>query len=75
MAEAKITEKSVSYSIGVKANIGNYQSVDAHWSESEKWDVSGLTPDEADALREERLSAIRPRLEANALAFLEENGK
>ena len=56
------TELSVSYSIGTKVNIGNYESVDTHLSRSEKYDVTGLSPEEIDKLWHTRYQALHDDL-------------
>lgn len=57
--EPKLTEMTVSYSVGVKANLGNYESADTHLSRTERWDVSGLTEDGASTFYNERYEALR----------------
>ncbi len=39
---AETTEINVSYSVGLKVNLGNYESADFHLSESHRIDVSDL---------------------------------
>lgn len=51
-----LTEIRLSYSIGMKVNIGNYESVDVHISQSETHDVSET---EADPLRQERYLLLK----------------
>lgn len=58
----KQTELSVSYSVGVKANIGNYESTDVHLSKSEKWDVADLNDEAIGELYTARLEAINVEL-------------
>jgi hypothetical protein len=58
----KMTEARVSYSTGVKANIGNYESADAHLSESETWDVSDIDPEDVEAFVAARLRTLKLRL-------------
>lgn len=48
--KAKQTELSTSYSVGMKVNIGNYQSVDVHVSERRTFDVSALDSEEIESL-------------------------
>lgn len=61
----KQTEVRVTYSTGVKCNIGNYESADAHLSEGETWDVSDLdTQAEVDAFVGDRLAVLKERLMA-----------
>lgn len=62
--EPKLTEISVSYSVGVKANLGNYESADVHLSRTERWNVEGLTADGATALYDARYGEIREELGA-----------
>lgn len=56
--DPKMIEVSVSVSYGVKANLGNYESGDAHVSRSEKWDVAGLTSEQIDAFWSERYRVL-----------------
>lgn len=58
----KLQEITVNYSVGVKANLGNYESGDAHVSRTEKWDVSDLTIKKADEFYVERYMALRDEL-------------
>ncbi len=63
----KQLELTVSYSLGVKANLGNYESGDAHISKTEKWDVSDLKDDEIVAFESARYVELHkllgPRIE------------
>jgi len=56
------TEMSVSYSIGTKVNIGNYESVDVHFSRSEKYDTTGLSKAAIDELWNVRYQALHDEL-------------
>lgn len=71
----KQTELNVSYSVGIKANIGNYESADNHYSRSEKWDVSDIEVDEIDALYQERFEALQAELDAKATEFYKNTSK
>lgn len=55
-------EINISVSYGVKANLGNYESADAHVSKSEKWSTEGMTLEESDALYQERFAALRAEM-------------
>jgi hypothetical protein len=55
-------ELRISYSIGTKVNIGNFESVDFHLSESESYDVTGMTVSEVEAFWNEREEALHERL-------------
>lgn len=52
------TKLSINYSVGVKANIGNYENASVHVSRSEEYDVDGMTREEIDSLYEERYAAL-----------------
>lgn len=58
-ASAKPVELSVSYSMGVTVNLGNYESGRADIIRAEKWDVTGMTPTEVTELYEERLKLLK----------------
>lgn len=58
----KLREITVSYSVGMKANIGNYESADAHMSRTERWDVSGMTIEKAGDLYNARMHQIEQEL-------------
>ncbi|MDE2104785.1 MAG: hypothetical protein KGL39_46540 [Patescibacteria group bacterium] len=64
---------SVNYSVGVKVNIGNYESTDGHFWRSETWDVAALSQDEIDAFYQERLQAIKNELDGAVTSFYEES--
>ena len=56
---AKQTELTVSYSLGLKAQIVKYElSQDVHVSRTEKWDVSDLNAEEVEALYADRYSFL-----------------
>lgn len=54
-----LTEVSISFSFGTKMNLGSYESADVHVSRSERWDVSGLGDEAAQALYDERYNALQ----------------
>lgn len=65
MATAPIqTELSVNYSAGTKVNIGNYESIDAHVSRSERYNVEGLSPEAIDQFYAERYEALQKEVGA-----------
>lgn len=55
-------EITVSYSIGTKVNIGNYENVDVHVAESEKYDVTGMSVAEIEEFWGERYQKLHDRL-------------
>lgn len=57
-----MVEMNVNYSIGTKVNIGNYESVDVHISETEKYNVEGFSQAEIDDFWGERYAALHERL-------------
>lgn len=56
------TELTVSYSIGTKVNLGNYESADVHLSETERWDVRGMSPLEIDQFATDRYLSLHSKL-------------
>jgi hypothetical protein len=65
VAEPKQTEVSISYSYGIKANMGQstYESADIHVSRSERWDVTGMTPEEVALHWGRRFEAIQSEVD------------
>lgn len=57
--QPKIVQIGVSYTVGFKANLGDFESADVRISRDEKWDVSDLTADEAKKLWNERFSSMK----------------
>lgn len=62
MPTPKQTELSVNYSVGVKANLGDYENANVMLSRSERWDTSGMTPEEIDAFYLDRYEKLREEL-------------
>lgn len=67
MASAKqpqptLTEIVINYNVGVKANLGNYESSNASVFKTEKWNVEGMSPEAADQFWRERYQALHAEL-------------
>ena len=60
---AQLTELSINYSLGLRANLGNWEHADIHVSRSEKWDVAGMAPNDVDDLFEARRRALKELLD------------
>ncbi len=60
----KQTEARVSYSVGMKINVGNYQSVDIHFSEAETFNVEDLSDEQIAAFTDERRAGLQERIDA-----------
>jgi len=60
-----LKEVSVSYSYALKANLGQgtYESADVHISRSERFDVTGMTQEQADWLWNERYEALKGQVD------------
>lgn len=56
-------EKRLSYSIGMKINVGNYQSVDVHLSESTAFSTEGLSQDDIDIETEQEYKVLREKVD------------
>lgn len=52
----------VSYSVGMKVNLGNYESCDLHLSEAHEYDTTGMSDKEIEDFRDETRSSIAQRL-------------
>lgn len=63
-AEPKLVELGVSYSYSIKADMGRYENATCHITRSEKWDVTGLSLDDASALWRERHDAQKEEVDA-----------
>ena len=59
-----LSEITVSYSVGVKANLGNYESGDCHLSRTEKWDVRGMDEQAASEFANTRYSVLKEELDS-----------
>jgi hypothetical protein len=57
------TKLIVTFSTGMKSNIGNFESVDSHVIRGEEWDVTGLDPHAIDRLWTERYGRIKEQLD------------
>jgi hypothetical protein len=57
------TEVRVSYSVGAKINVGNYQNIDIHVSETETWNVESETQEAIDTLSQTRYNDLKQRLD------------
>jgi hypothetical protein len=58
----KQTEVSITYSVSCRVNLGNYEHSDAFISKGERYDVTGLTPEEVEAFYQERYAALHDEL-------------
>lgn len=73
VVKPKQTELSVSYSVGVKAQIVKYElTADAHVSRSEKFNVEGMTPEQVAVFYDERYTALKLDLDARISAEYDE---
>lgn len=69
----KQTEVKISYSLGAKLNMGNYEMVDIHVSESETWSVEDLPPEEnVETLSRLRYEVLKERVSARVQADVDE---
>jgi len=59
------TEVRVSYSYGIKANLGqgSYESADIHVSKSETWNVEGVATARVDKLWQDRYDALKEEID------------
>lgn len=60
---AQLTELSINYSLGLRANLGNWEHADIHVSRAERWDVTGMNPEDVDDLFEARRRALKELLD------------
>lgn len=72
----KLTEVSVSYSIGVKCNmdrfekgkrVNTYESSDYHFSKTERYDVTGVDEIEVAKFCDERYALLKEELDDKAM--------
>lgn len=59
-----LVEIAVNYNVGVKANLGNYETASASLSKTEKWNVEGMSFDEANQFWHKRYQALHQELGA-----------
>ena len=64
--QPKRTEISVSYSYGIKANLGQgtYENADVHISKRETWNVEGMAAARVDKLWSDRFEALKEEIDA-----------
>lgn len=60
---AELTELSINYSLGLRANLGNWEHADIHVSRSEKWNVEGMSTSDVDDLFEARKRHLKEVLD------------
>lgn len=69
---SETTEIKVTYSVGIKVNLGNYESADFHLSEGHTLDVTGMSDEdiaaEADRVRVEIAKRLGDEAVARAMA-------
>lgn len=68
----QLIEKRISYSVGAKINLGNYESGDVHVSESETWNVSEMDADLVDDYIAGCYAQLRQRVDERANAEIAE---
>lgn len=59
----KLEKLEISYQLGIKANLGNFESGDIHVARSETWDVEGMSQEDIDALYEARRRELKTELD------------
>ena len=71
-----MTEVRVSYSMGVKCNIGDYESADYHVSEAETWVIPEGTDDHlVQEFVDSRRAALEEKIDARVFAKYGETSK
>ena len=71
--EPVLTEVTVSYSVGVKAQLVKYElTSDSHLSRTERWSVEGMSVEEVNALWRERFDALKLDLDDQISAEYDE---
>lgn len=60
---SELREIKISYSVGCKVNLGNYENVDMFFSETETYGVEGLTDKQLQKFRDEKYGDMRIRLD------------
>jgi hypothetical protein len=60
---AALTELTVSYSGLLRANLGNFEHADNHVSRTERWDTTGMTAEEVDALFDRRYAHLKETID------------
>jgi len=73
----KLTELIVSYSAGVKANLGKqtYESADFHISRTEKYNVEGLSDEAIDLFWSERYELLKEEIDELIVAIHAETSR
>lgn len=69
-----LTEVAISYSIGVKCNLGKqtYESADAHFSQTERYSVEGMDEVAVSKFVEDRREGLKEVLDVKVEKFYEE---
>ena len=60
---AKIEKLTIAYSLGITANLGNFESSPVRLTREETWDVEDLDDYQVDELWESRRKAIKAELD------------
>jgi hypothetical protein len=71
---SELKEIKVSYSVGTKVNLGNFENVDVFFSETETYGVEGLPEADIAKLRNAKFAQMRERLDAEMLKARSELG-
>jgi hypothetical protein len=69
MAEPKLLEVAFNFNMGVKADMGNYENTTGSWSETYRYGVEGLTPEEVESLRVDIVDKMESRISAAVAEF------
>jgi hypothetical protein len=70
-----LVQASVTYSAAVKANLGDFENADTAVTESETWNVEGLTPEQTEAWLADRYDVLKERVDERVTEFYVEQSK
>ena len=73
--QPKLVEAVVSYSAGVKASIAKFENADLHVSQTERWNVEGLSEELVEAFVADRYEVLKERVDEKVTEFYTENSE